>query len=67
METNDIICVNCPEEYGILISDGKCFNCEENDYNCQLCEYANENTKELICTLCKPGFYLNSEQNVLVI
>ena len=62
-ETDKIICGQCPSYDNIINTDGKCFNCHRKIQNCELCEYKKnkENSKNITCTLSKPGFYLNSE------
>ena len=62
-ETDKIICSQCSSNDNIISTDGKCINCHKSVQNCELCEYNKnkENSKNITCTLCKPGFYLNSE------
>ena len=38
-ETNNIICDYCPEKDHAISSDGKCYNCEKNFPNCEVCEF----------------------------
>ena len=63
-QTDNIICDYCPTQFYTLSSDGKCFSCEKRvSPNCEECGFIkkDDNTEILVCKLCKPGFYLNSE------
>ena len=42
-ETNDITCDFCPEKYFTKNSEGKCYNCENNIPNCEVCEFIKNN------------------------
>ena len=63
-ETGNIKCKYCPLENHLLTSEGKCYNCRINlSDRCQICKFINEptdNENKLQCTLCEPGYYLNS-------
>ena len=61
-QTNQIICDICPED-DYISSDGKCFNCQKNIVNCEICKFIKNNdyNEKLVCSICKPGYYLNSE------
>ena len=62
-ETEEIICDYCPKIEHVLGLDGKCYNCLEKIKACEVCEFIknSDNSEKLICKICKPGFYLNSE------
>ena len=62
-ETNNIICDYCPKKDHLLSSDGKCYFCKSMTPNCEECGFIKnaDNTEKLSCTLCNPGYYLNSE------
>ena len=62
-ETNEIICEYCPVGNDYFSSNGKCLSCQQSFPNCEICEIKknNDNNEKIICNLCKPGFYLNSE------
>ena len=63
--SENIKCKYCPMSNHVLTSDGKCYNCRLSlSENCQLCKpIKNENNEleKLECTLCNPGYYLNSK------
>ena len=47
-----------------LSSKGKCYNCYiDLSGSCIKCKFINDtnNNEKLTCTLCKPGYYINSE------
>ena len=62
-ETENIICDYCPEMNHALSSDGKCYYCSKMIKDCEICDFIknSDNTEKLVCSICKPGFYLNSE------
>ena len=63
-ESNDIKCEFCPKRQHAINSDGKCFNCQNSlSTACEECKFTkiNGNTEKLVCTLCLPGYYLNSD------
>ena len=62
-ETDNIICEYCPEKGHVLSSDGKCYNCKKITPNCEECWFIKnpDNTEKLSCTICAPGYYLNSK------
>jgi len=48
-----------------LSSDGKCYKCSFLS-NCETCEFIEINNKEkLVCSLCSPGYYLNSKRECI--
>ena len=58
-ETEEIKCKYCPIYNYLLTTDGKCYNCRLYlSENCQICNLIKG---ELKCTLCKPGYYVNSK------
>ena len=47
-----------------LSSKGKCYNCQSSISNsCLKCEFANDknNNEKLMCTICRPGYYVDSD------
>ena len=65
-ETSNIVCSKCDAEYDILNSKGKCYNCKANLFDeCEKCNFTNygKSNEKLVCLLCKPGYYLDSEGN----
>ena len=67
-ETDKIICDVCPvdisyDNKNFNTSEGKCYNCNNKIKNCELCESkkSNDNNEEIVCKICKPGYYINSE------
>ena len=42
-------------------SNGKCFKCKRSSENCLICGFKlnDDNTENLVCTICEPGYYLN--------
>ena len=58
---DNIICEYCPEEDHFITPDGKCYNCQKSvTKNCELCGLDND-SGNIICKICHPGYYLNSE------
>ena len=66
-DIESIKCANCSGDYQILNSKGKCYNCKINLFEeCESCKFINnDNNEKLICTLCKPGYYLDSNGNCI--
>ena len=66
-ETEKIICKNCEQEYQILSSEGKCYNCKYDlQDSCERCKFIkneNDNNEKLVCTLCQVGYFLDSNGN----
>ena len=64
-ETENIICSSCEQEFQILNSKGKCYNCKIDLSNeCKKCEFLNNGENEkLVCTLCEQGYYIDSNGN----
>ena len=64
-ETEKIKCKICEKNYETLNSEGKCYNCKtEISESCDSCKFIkNGKDEKLVCTLCSPGYYLDSNGN----
>ena len=62
-ENKEIECIYCPEG-SVLDQNGRCLICEEElgegCSNCMFVLSSEDNKKKLICTKCKPYYYLSS-------
>ena len=63
----NIKCANCNQSFQVLNSKGQCYNCKIDLFNeCERCKFVNKGSNEkLVCTLCKSGYYLDSEGNCI--
>ena len=65
-ETKNIKCKYCGNIYQTSDSEGKCYNCKIEIEGCDSCTFIkNGNKEKLICTLCNPGYYLDSNGNCI--
>ena len=63
----NIICADCTGKDKVLNSKGKCYSCKLDLFEeCDHCQFIKEGSSEkLVCTLCKPGYYLDSNGNCI--
>ena len=65
-ETKNIKCKYCGNIYQTSDSEGKCYNCKIELSGYDSCKFIKKDNKEnLICTLCSPGYYLDSNGNCI--